>query len=137
LLNKTLTTTTGELAPLILWAEVEVNVAVILSCAAAFRALAQSLFPGFMDSLVTGSATKKTRGATQNNTYILQSRGKDDRTGFRTVIQASPQDSKSIDSREHIVDGAAPTPAWPRLETTITMHSSKRDSIEEEGEEEV
>ena len=102
-----------------------------LSCAAAFKALVQSLFPSFMDSLVTGSATKKSRGATQNNTYILQSRGMDDPSGFRTVIQASPQDSKSVDSREHIVDAAAPTPVWPRLETTITVYSSKRDSVDE------
>ena len=124
---------TWELGPLILWAEIEVNVAVILSCTAAFKALMQSLFPGFVDSLVTGSATKKSRSATQNNTYILQSRGKDNMASFRTIIQASPQDSKSVDSREHIVDAAAPTPGWPRLETTITVHSSKRGSMDEEA----
>jgi hypothetical protein len=123
---------TWELGPLIIWAEVEVNIAVILACAPAFKALMQSLFPGFMGNLATGSGTKKSRVATKNNTYILQSRGKDDPSGFRTVIQASPQDTKSVDSRDPIVDAAAPTPGWPRMETTITMHSYERGSSVDE-----
>ena len=94
----------------------------------------QTLFPSFMEGLVTSSATRKSRAATQNRAYILQSLSKDDPTtigNFRTVIQASGQDTKSLDSREHIVDGAAPMPGWPRMETTITVHSSKRDSMDE------
>ena len=131
----------GDVAPMVVWAEVELNVAVILSCAASFKALLQSLFPSFMSSLVTGTVTRKSRTAAQNNnTFILQSRGHDDSTtGFRTVIQAgggSPLDSKSVDSHEHSGASnsdttATPAPGWPRMETTITVRSSKRDSVDE------
>jgi len=129
----------------IIWAEIEVQLAVILSCAAAFKALARRLIPGFMDGLASGSSRRKTTrtpGATGAGTYGLQSR---DRTGFRTVTciegggggiattkQRQQGDSDSIDSREHIVDGAAAAAGWPpRMETTISVHSSKRDSGDE------
>lgn len=124
---------------MILWSEIEVNIAVILSCAPAFKTLLQSLFPSFMSSLVTGGAAttaRKTRGgATHSDAYVLQSRGRDDVTGFRTVIHASPPkagDSKSVDSREPIVDyAAAPAPGF-RVETNITVRSSSKESVEEE-----
>ena len=131
------------MAPLLIWSEIEVQLAVILSCAAAFKALAQRLFPSFMDGLASGSSRRKTTripGATGAGTYVLQSR---DRTGFRTVtcIEAGGDtttakhqqgDSDSVDSREHIVDGAAASAGWPpRMETTISVHSSKRDSADE------
>jgi len=139
-----LISTTGELGPLILWAEVEVNLAVILSCAPAFKALLQSLFPGFMSSLVTGAAatTRKTRGGgtmndgVRGDSYVLQSRGRDNNAmGFRTMINASPAkagDSKSVDSREPIVDYAAsPAPGF-RVETSVTVRTSSKESVEEE-----
>ena len=134
-----LTLASGELGPLILWAEVEVNLAVILSCAPAFKALLQSLFPHFMSSLVTGGAatTRKTRGGatTHGDAYILQSRGRDDVMGFRTVIHASPPnagDSKSVDSREPIVDyTTTPAPGF-RVETHVTVRSSSKESVDTE-----
>ncbi|KAK0752588.1 hypothetical protein B0T18DRAFT_405171, partial [Schizothecium vesticola] len=133
---------TWDIAAVIIWAEIEVQLAVILSCAAAFKALARRLLPGFMDGLASGSSRRKTTrtpGATGAGTYVLQSR---DRSGFRTVtcieggggIATTKQqgDSDSIDSREHIVDGAAAAAGWPpRMETTISVHSSKRDSGDE------
>jgi hypothetical protein len=124
------------LAPLIIWAEIEVNIAIIFSCAGAFRALTQSLFPNFMDGLISGSAGKSRKSQTgvTRNTYMLQSRDRPSESRFRTVIEAAPatrHDGQSVDSREHIVDAAAPTPGWPRMETTISVHSSKRDSVDE------
>ena len=126
---------------MIIWAEIEVQLAVILSCAAAFKALAARLFPGFMDGLASGSSRRKTTrtpGTTGAGAYVLQSQ---DRTGFRTVTciegggetTANKQgDGDSIDSREHIVDGAAAAAGWPpRMETTISVHSSKWDSADE------
>jgi len=138
-----LTFATGELGPLILWAEIEVNLAVILSCSPAFKALLQSLFPSFMNSLVTGTAatTRKTGAeATRGDTYVLQSRGRDDAGGFRTVIEASPQnagdlkhgDLKSVDSREPILDSTStPAPGF-RVETSVTVRSSSKESVDEE-----
>ena len=69
---------------------------------------------------------------------MLQSRERADEGRFRTIIEAAPgtrrHDGESVDSRERIVDGAAPTPGWPRMETTISVHSSKRDSVDESGD---
>lgn len=131
---------TWDIAPLIIWSEIEVQLAIILSCSAAFKALAQWLFPGFMDGLASGSS-RKTRKATRtagetHNGYVLQSR---DKTVFRTVIEAGAtpshtqqHDGESVDSRENIVHGAAASAGWPpRMETTISVHSSKRDSADE------
>ncbi|KAK0657896.1 hypothetical protein B0T16DRAFT_453312 [Cercophora newfieldiana] len=50
-----------DLVPLLIWTEVEVNIAVIFSCAAAYKALVQSLFPSFMSGLGTGSTSGKLR----------------------------------------------------------------------------
>ncbi|KAK1751517.1 hypothetical protein QBC47DRAFT_417413 [Echria macrotheca] len=133
---------TWDIVGVIIWAEIEVQLAVILSCAAAFKTLAQRLFPGFMDDLAFGSSRRKTTNvpATGAGTYVLQSR---DRTAFRTVtcIEAGGNtsvttkklqgDGDSVDSREHIVEGAAPAGGWARMETTISVHSSKRDSADE------
>jgi len=129
----------------------------MLSCAAAFKVLAQRLFPGFMDGLMSGASERKTTARTRTrgtggagDTYALQSR---DRTGFRTItrIEAGSGigtttatttttkqlqghgDSDSVDSRERIVEGAAAAAGWPpRMETTISVHSSKRDSADDE-----
>lgn len=71
-----------------------------------------------------------------NTGYVLQSRSKNNKTVFQTVIEAAPKtrhDVESVDSREHIVDRAPSAPGWPRMETTISVHSSKRDSAEESG----
>ncbi|KAK3385854.1 hypothetical protein B0H63DRAFT_188443 [Podospora didyma] len=127
---------TWDLAPLIIWAEIEVNIAIILACAGSFKALMQSLFPSFMDGIVTGSAgkTAKSQSRLTHQAHALQSRDRVNKAAFQTVIEASPrprQDDESVDSREHIVDGAAPTPEWPRMQTTISVHSSKRDSADE------
>ncbi|KAK5652045.1 hypothetical protein OQA88_10948 [Cercophora sp. LCS_1] len=132
---------TWDIAGIIIWAEIEVQLAVILSCAAAFKVLAQRIFPGFMDGLASGSSRHKTTRTpgTGAGSYALQSR---DRTGFQTVtyIEAgglTPSkkqqgDSDSLDSREHIVEGAAASAGWPpRMETTISVHSSKRNSADE------
>jgi len=134
----------------IIWAEIEVQLAVILSCAAAFKVLAQRLFPGFMDGLAYGSSGRKTTRApgSGTGTYALQSR---DHTGFRTITrieaggtttatkqqqqqqQQQQGDGGSVDSREHIVGGAAAAAGWPpRTKTTISVHSSKRDSADED-----
>ncbi|KAH8882372.1 hypothetical protein GQ53DRAFT_812093 [Thozetella sp. PMI_491] len=125
---------TWDLASVILWSEVEVNLAVVLSCTAAFKSLIQMLFPGIMGSLVNGSRSGKTY-ATQNNVYILQSRGHDDDgaagSGFRTVVSACPRlpDDETLNSCEHIVKKGQ---QWPRLETTVSVHSSFRESIDAE-----
>jgi len=139
----------------IIWAEIEVQLAIILSCTAAFKTLAQHLFPGFMDGLVSGSSRhRKTTGTPGTGagagTYVLQSY--DRNTGFRTItrveaaggaggmattaaaakkqLQQQQVDSDSLDSREHIVTAAG----WPpRMETTISVHSSKRNSADEGG----
>jgi hypothetical protein len=130
------------LAPLIIWAEVEVNIAIIFSCAAAFKTLAQSLFPTFMDGLMSGSAGKsrKSRNGTTRNTYMLRSQDRVDNSRFRTVIEAAPptrHDGGSVDSRERIVDEAATaTAGWPIMKTTISVHSSKRESEDGNGGEE-
>jgi len=130
---------TWDLAPLIIWAEIEVNIAIILSCAGAFKALAQSLFPAFMDSLKMGSSgrTRKMRSGAADTGYVLRSRSRGNKTVFQTVIEATPKSRhhvESVDSREHIVEGpGSTTPGWPRMETTISVHSSKRDSAEESG----
>ena len=92
-----------------------------------------------MDGLISGSSgkTRKSRSRATRNTYALQSHDGADNSRFRTVIEAAPatrHDGESVDSREHIVDGAAPTPGWPRMETTISVHSSKRDSVDESGD---
>ncbi|KAK4443160.1 hypothetical protein QBC34DRAFT_213301 [Podospora aff. communis PSN243] len=132
---------TWDITGVIIWAEIEVQLAVILSCAASFKALAQKVFPGFMDGL-SGSSRRKTTRTTGGGAgvYALESQ---DRTGFRTVthIEAGgrpvtakkqPADSDSVDSREHIVEGAATAAGWPpRMETTISVHSSKWDSADE------
>jgi len=145
----------------IIWAEIEVQLAIILSCTAAFKTLAQHLFPSFMDGLASGSSRhRKTTGTPGTGagagTYVLQSY--DRNTGFRTItrveaaggaggsvttaaaannkqLQQQQQqqhqgDSDSLDSREHIVTAAG----WPpRMETTISVHSSKRNSADEGG----
>ncbi|KAK0631528.1 hypothetical protein B0T14DRAFT_501866 [Immersiella caudata] len=132
---------TWDITGIIIWAEIEVQLAVILSCAAAFKVLAQRIFPGFMDSLASGSSRHRTTRTphTGAGTYALQSR---DRTGFQTVTyveaggpttatKKQQGDSDSVDSRERIVEGAAATAGWqPRVETTISVHSSKRDSTD-------
>jgi hypothetical protein len=136
---------TWDIVGVIIWAEIELQLAVILSCTAAFKALAQHLFPDFMDGLASGSSRRKTTRApvTGAGTYVLESH---DRTGFRagfrtvTCIEAGGGtattkqqrgDSDSVDSREHIVEGAAAAAGWPpRMETTISVHSSKRNSAD-------
>ncbi|KAK0705585.1 hypothetical protein B0H67DRAFT_594471 [Lasiosphaeris hirsuta] len=130
---------TWDIAPLIIWSEIEVQLAIILSCSAAFKALAQRLFPGFMGGSAPRSSRKATRTAGgAHEGYVLQSR---DGTAFRTVIEAGgapnpgqQHDGGSVGSREYIVDGAAAAAGWPpRMETTVSVHSSKRDSADEEG----
>ena len=129
------------MAPLIIWSEIEVNVAIVLSCAAAFKALAQSLFPGFMDGLMTGS-TGKTRSksctAATHNAYVLQP------SRNRSIVQRTTTEATSGTqhygsgesqggSREHIMDDgtAGGAVGWLRMETTISVHSSKRNSADD------
>lgn len=127
---------------MIIWAEIEVQLAVILSCVAAFKVLLQHLFPGFMDDLASGtSRTKTTRTpGTGAGSYSLQSRA---RSGFRTVTrieagggtQVSKRqqaDTESIDSRQHIVEDATAAVWPPRMKTTISVHSSKRESTDDD-----
>jgi len=99
-----------------------------------------------MDGLASGSSRRKTTRTpgTGAGTFALQSRS---RTGFHTITRIEAGggggttttttkqqqgDSDSVDSREHIVDSSAAAAGWPpRMETTISVHSSKRDSAEE------
>lgn len=93
-------------------------------------------------SLTGGGKTRKSRtGGAARNTYMLQSV---DSPRFRTVVEAGApgvrrdKDGGSVDSRERIVDesanGAEPRPGWPRMDTTISVHSSKRQSADETAE---
>src|SRR6188474_3321967 len=79
MLSNTLTVTdpTWDIAPLIIWSEIEVQIAVVLSCAAAFKTLAQRLFPRFMDGLASSLLRRihgqKTAGHTHpHNGYATE-----------------------------------------------------------------
>jgi len=82
---------------------------------------------------MTGS-TRKSRPYDRNS-YVLRSPVKDDsHTQFRTTIEATPPSRHgqwSGGSRDDDTDGAALSlRGWPRMESTITVHSWRRDSVE-------
>ena len=112
--------------------------AIILSCAGSFKVLMQSVFPGFMNGFMssTGGKGSKSRPRPSHLSYALQSRDTSNRASFQTVLGASrhartKKDDQSVESREHIVNGAAEVQAWWKMDATISVHSSKRGSIDE------
>jgi hypothetical protein len=126
-------------APILIWSEIEIHLAVTLSCVPAFKALAHRLFPGLLGSL----GTRKTG---VGGSYALRSRAPNTVTGngaigpttgvtgIHTVIKSwGPRNAESLDSEEGIVasaQGAAGNRAWPVVQTNISIHSSSRESLE-------
>ncbi|KAF2178168.1 hypothetical protein K469DRAFT_803823 [Zopfia rhizophila CBS 207.26] len=122
--------TTGGNVPMVAWSQIEVHLAILLSCVPAFKALVQRVWPHLLASLSTGSrkqnyGNKTTRRCPDHSSYALQSRGHDEH-GVCTVIEPIPRNAESLDSQDLIVGSGES--GWARMESAISIHSSSRES---------
>ena len=60
-------------------------------------------------------------------------------SGFHTIIKSTPRNAESLDSEEGIVpnggagQGTTGLGGWPTMQTTISIHSSSRGSLDGSG----
>ncbi|KAH7312078.1 hypothetical protein BKA65DRAFT_542940 [Rhexocercosporidium sp. MPI-PUGE-AT-0058] len=111
----------------VVWSAVEVHVALLISCTAAFKALIQAYLPGFLGSY---GATKPSRNRhtyhqSLGDAYELQS-GTGCGPKVKTTVSANPDGAKVNESQDYIMKLGEEI----RCETDISIHSSSMKGVD-------
>ncbi|KAN0089257.1 hypothetical protein V8E51_019517 [Hyaloscypha variabilis] len=113
---------------LIIWSAVEIHLGLLISCTAAFKALIQRFYPGFLGSTrsthLTQFSTRFTLNG-QDGGHVLQSRNGDE-TKFGTATRANVTEVTKTGSQEHIIDDVE----MATFENTDSIHSPSKASTD-------
>ncbi|KAH9203651.1 hypothetical protein DL95DRAFT_472186 [Leptodontidium sp. 2 PMI_412] len=109
------------------WSCIELHLALLISCTAAFKALLHRCLPGFLGTYGSKSRSRgrSTYHQSVGDSYGLQSRG-GNVGNFKTAVSANTNEVLETGSQVHIVENGERI----GYETTVSIHSSSTTAVD-------